>query len=71
LNEREEGKQSWNSKKEVNYMDFIKARLSEVSTLDGGVILALSLGIVFLGPLVKWLAYAGILYGGYKVLKKG
>lgn len=52
-------------------MDFIKARLSEVSTLDGGVILALSLGIVFLGPLVKWLAYAGILYGGYKVLKKG
>ncbi len=51
-------------------MDFLKARLSEVSTLDGGVILALSLGIVFLGPLVKWLAYAGILYGGYKVLKK-
>ena len=52
-------------------MDWLKSRLSEASTLDGGVILAFSLGILFLGPILKYLAYAGVLYGGWKMLKKG
>ena len=51
-------------------MDWLKGRLSEVSTLDGGIILALSLGILFLGPILKYIAYAGVLYGGWKMLKK-
>ena len=52
-------------------MDWLKGRLSEVSTLDCGIILALSLGILFLGPILKYIAYAGVLYGGWKMLKKG
>ena len=62
---------SLSSNNRGRYMDWLKSRLSEASTLDGGVILALSLGILFLGPILKYLAYAGVLYGGWKMLKKG
>ena len=50
-------------------MDFIKGRLKELSTLDGAVIVGISLGVLILGPVVKWLAWAGLVYGAYRILK--
>ena len=54
---------------EENLMDFIKGRLKELSTLDGAVIVGISLGVLLLGPMVKWMAWAGLVYGAYRVLK--
>ena len=50
-------------------MDFIKGRLKELSTLDGAVIVGISLGVLLLGPMVKLMAWAGLVYGTYRVLK--
>ena len=38
-------------------MDFIKGRLKELSTLDDAVVVGISLGVLLLGPMVKWMAW--------------
>ena len=50
-------------------MDFIKGRLKELSTLDGAVIVGISLGAILLAPIVKYLAWAGLVYGAYRIFK--
>ena len=47
----------------------MKGRLGELSSLDGTVIVGISLGVLLLGPVVKWLAWAGLVYGAYRILK--
>ena len=49
--------------------EYIKGRLHELSSLDGAVIVGISLGVLILGPVVKWLAWAGLVYGAYRILK--
>lgn len=41
----------------------------EAEKADATVIVGISLAALFLTPFVKWFAYAGIAYGGYKLLK--
>ena len=51
-------------------IDWIKGRLKERTSWDGGVIIAGSLAVILLGGLVKWAASAGLAYGIWTVWKK-
>ena len=50
-------------------VDYCKGRLAELSSLDGAVIVGISLGVLVLSPIVHWLAWGGLAYGAYRILK--
>lgn len=50
-------------------VDWLKARLLERTSLDGAVLIAGCLFIIILGPVAKWAAWAGLVYGGWTLLK--
>ena len=50
-------------------MDWIKSRIGERTTWDGGVLVAVGLVILFLGSFAKWAAYAAIAYGLWTIWK--
>jgi len=55
---------------DINFIkEYMKGRLGELSSLDGTIIVGISLGVIVLGPVVKWLAWAGLVYGAYRILK--
>ena len=55
---------------DINFIkEYLKGRLGELSSLDGAVIVGISLGVLLLGPMVKWMAWAGLAYGAYRILK--
>ena len=49
---------------------YIKARIKERTSWDGGVIIAGSLAIILFGGIVKIAAWAGLAYGIWTILKK-
>ena len=57
-------------KKQEKIMDFIKDRLAERTSWDGGVIVAGSLAIILFGGIVKIAAWAGLAYGIWTIWKK-
>ena len=59
-----------NSTKEKNQMDWLKARVKEISTWSGVSLVALGLLVVLGGPLVKLAAYAAIIWGVVSIVKK-
>ena len=58
-----------NRHKETNMIGWIKGRLKERTSLDGGALIAVGLVILFLGPFAKWAAYAAIAYGVWTMWK--
>ena len=48
---------------------WIMARLSERTSWDGGVIIAVSLLALAASPLIKWAAWGGIAYGAWTLWK--
>ena len=58
------------SKKEKNQMNWITDRVKEISTWSGASLIALGLLVVLGGPLVKWAAYAAIIWGIVSIVKK-
>tara|TARA_R100001377_G_scaffold46887_1_gene26996 strand:- start:8669 stop:8833 length:165 start_codon:yes stop_codon:yes gene_type:complete len=50
-------------------LSWVKNRLAERTSLDGGMLLAVGLVVLFLGPFAKWAAYAAIAYGAWTMLK--
>jgi hypothetical protein len=58
----------------MNYLniakDWVQARLSERTSWDGGVIIAVSILALVASPLIKWAALGGILYGAYTIYKE-
>ena len=52
-----------------NIVNYCKDRLKELSSLDGAVIVGISLGVLVLSPIVHWIAWAGLVYGAYRILK--
>jgi len=50
-------------------VDYCRDRLKELSTLDGAIIVGISLGVLVLSPIVHWLAWAGLVYGAYRIYK--
>ena len=59
-----------NSEKEKNQMNWLKERVKEISTWSGASLVALGLLVVIGGPIVKWAAYAAIIWGIISVVKK-
>ena len=51
-------------------LDYIKSRIKERTSWDGGVIIAGSLAIILFGGIVKIAAWAGLAYGIYTLIKK-
>ena len=49
--------------------NWIKNRLKERTSLDGGALIAVGLVVLFLGPFATWAAYAAIAYGAWTILK--
>ena len=56
--------------KEKNQMEWLKGRVKEISTWSGASLVALGLLVVLGGPLVKWAAYAAIIWGIVSMVKK-
>ena len=51
-------------------LDYIKSRIKERPSWDGGVIIAGSLAIILFGGIVKIAAWAGLAYGIWTLVKK-
>ena len=51
-------------------MDYIKSRIKEVSTMNGGVILIACLLVIAFGGLAKMIAYVGVAYALWQIFKK-
>mgnify|MGYP001494344291 FL=1 len=50
-------------------LDYLKARIKERTSWDGGVIIAGSLAIILFGGIVKIAAWAGLAYGIWTLVK--
>jgi len=50
-------------------LDFIKDRLVERTSLDGGVLIAICGSIILFGGIVKLAAWVGLGWGVYTLLK--
>lgn len=50
-------------------LDFIKDRFTERTSLDGSLLIAIGIVCLMFGPLVKYAAYAAVVYGVYTLLK--
>ena len=50
-------------------LSWVKNRLGERTSLDGGMLVAVGLVVLFLGPFAKWAAYAAIAYGAWTMWK--
>ena len=57
-------------KKGRKHMNWIKGRLTEISSLHGGALIAMGLVVLFAGPFAKIAAYAAIGYGAWTLWKK-
>jgi len=51
-------------------VEYIKSRLAERTSWDGGVIIAGSLAIILFGGIVKMAAWAGLAYGIWTLITK-
>ncbi len=51
-------------------MNFVTDRLKELTSLHGGVLIAVGAVILFASPLAKIVAWAAIVYGVWAILKK-
>ena len=49
----------------------MKVKVGEASTWDGAVLIAGGVAVLFVKSIVAYIAYAAILYGAYKIYKKG
>jgi len=50
-------------------IEWIKNRLSERTSWDGGALIAMGVIALMFDGLIAWAAYAGIVYGAYTLLK--
>ena len=50
-------------------MDFLKERVEERPSWDGGMLIAVGVVCLLFAPLVKWAAWAAVIYGAWTLLK--
>ena len=55
----------------MDTIHWIEDRAKERTSIDGGALIALSLLVLFAGPLVKVAAFAGLIWGVVTLFKKG
>ena len=46
-------------------MDFLKERVEERTSWDGGMLIAVGVVCLLFAPLVKWAAWAAVIYGAW------
>ena len=51
-------------------IDWVKARLAERTSWDGVTIIVVFGSVIVHGGLAKWLAWAGLVYGAYTLIKE-
>ena len=51
-------------------MDWLKSRVLERTSWDGGALIAVGLVVLFLGPFAQWAAYAAIVWGLWAIVTK-
>ena len=51
-------------------MNYIKNRMKELTSLHGGVLIALGASVLFASPIAKLAAWAAIAYGVWAIWKK-
>jgi len=54
----------------TDIISWIKARLAERTSWDGGVIIGVSICALIASPFIKWIALAGIGYGVFTFIKQ-
>ena len=54
----------------MDWLHQIEDRAKERTSLDGGVLIVICLCVLFFAPLVKWAAWAGLIYGAWTIFKK-
>ena len=52
-------------------VDWAQARLNERASWDGLTVIVISLVVLVVSPLIVYAAWAGVLYGGWILWKKG
>jgi len=50
-------------------ISWIKNRMGEVTSMNGAVLIAVALIVLFASSFAEWAAYAAILYGAYSIWK--
>jgi hypothetical protein len=50
--------------------DWLVSRLKERTSWDGFVIIGVCLAVLFAAPFIKIIAWAGIAYGAFTIIKK-
>ena len=50
-------------------MDFLKERVEERTSWDGGKLIAVGVVCLLFAPLVKWAAWAAVIYGAWTLFK--
>ena len=50
-------------------IDWIKARLAERTSWDGATLVVICLIALFFTPVLKWAAWAGLIYGAWTIWK--
>jgi len=53
-----------------NLWSWVEDRWAERTTWDGVVVIALSVAVLLASPFAQYLAYAGIVYGAYRVYQE-
>jgi len=52
-----------------NLVDWVKARWSERSSWDGTVLVGVGVVALLFSPLIKWVAWAAIIYGAWTLIR--
>ena len=55
----------------TDMISWVKVRLTERTSWDGGVIIGVSLCALIASPFIKWIAFAGLGYGVFTLIKQG
>ena len=50
-------------------VDWVKARWSERSSWDGTVLVGVGVVALLFSPLIKWVAWAAIIYGAWTLIR--
>ena len=54
----------------MDWLHQIEDRAKERTSLDGGGLIVICRCALFFAPLVKWAAWAGLIYGAWTIFKK-
>ena len=54
----------------MNIVNWFKDRIKERTSWDGGSLLVVCVLAIIASPIIKWVAWAGLVYGVITIIKK-